>query len=200
MARGRWQSGCLRLLPSTPPANQADRPVDRWPVSFARPFEFSSLQINLPPAIDQAILAYGGRIPDGDLAEDGRTEQPHITVKQRLLVHQPEEVIALLTGGHTFDVTLGLTHVFTTPQDEIVHVDVASDELHALRRSVSTLPHRDPHAYHPHVTIAFVKRGCGDRYAGDDLFEGVTIPVRVLTYSSADGLVIDIPLVWNDRD
>lgn len=72
----------MRFLSALAGADQAG--PDPEVVPILRPFEFSSLQINLPPAIDKAILGFASNVPDTERAEDGRAERPHITVRQRL--------------------------------------------------------------------------------------------------------------------
>lgn len=187
----------LRLMPLTDGVAAMSRPGSECP-PIARPFEYSSVQINLPPAIAGAILEFAARIPDADLAEAGRTVQPHLTIKQRLIMNHPRQLISLLADEQTFSVTFGRTHRFVTPDHEIVHVDVAGERLYDLHESVRTLQHGDPHpTYHPHVTIAFVKPGCGAKYDGDGFLAGLAMPVRALTYSGADGRVVDVPLRWS---
>jgi 2'-5' RNA ligase len=174
-------------------------PNAQQPTSSTEPFEYSSIQISLPPAINQAIVAYASTIPDGDLAGRGRTEQPHLTVKQRLLTKEPRDVIALLDGERTFSVTFGQTHAFRTPEFDIVHVDVTGDRLLELHEKLNSLQHCDPHAtYHPHVTVAFVQAGRGASYARNAFLAGLSVPVRSLTYSGFDGTVVEIPMEWSE--
>jgi hypothetical protein len=188
----------LRLLPLTGGAGAVGGRAGSERPTIAHPFEYSSVQINLPPAIAEAIVEFAARVPDCDLAEAGRTTEPHVTIKQRLILSQPRQLISLLADEQTFSVTFGRTHVFTTPDHDIVHVDVAGKRLHDLHDAVSTLQHGDPlRAYHPHVTIAFVKPSCGAKYGGDGFLAGLVMPVRALSYSGADGTALDIPLRWS---
>lgn len=202
MADSSREGGFLRLLPSAASSDhEGGRPAraDRPPI--IRPFEYSSLQINLPPAIDDAIVKFAATIPDAQLAEGGRATQPHLTVKQGLMTRRPDDAVALVAGEKTFSVTFGRTHVFETADHDIVHVDVSSERLMVLHDALSTLLHRDPHAsYHPHVTIAFVKPGQGAAYAGNSFLAGFEMQVRGLTYSSPDGTQVDIPLHWDEDD
>jgi len=46
--------------------------------------KFSSTQVNLPAEVADRIVAFGKRIPDADLADNGRETEPHITVKYGL--------------------------------------------------------------------------------------------------------------------
>lgn len=187
----------LRLLPLADVVTAGAKPgAEHAPI--ARPFEHSSMQINLAPAIAQAVLEFAARIQDADLVEAGRTTQPHLTIRQGLIMNHPRQLISLLADEQAFSVTFRRTHVFTTPERDTVHVDVAGERLHDLYDAVSTLQHPDAHpAYHPHVTIAFVKPGCGAAYRGDAFLDGLVMPVRALTYSAADGTALDIPLRWN---
>jgi hypothetical protein len=48
--------------------------------------------------------------------------------------------------------------------------------------------------YKPHATIAYVKKGRGAKYAGDDFLQGKTITLDSVTFSGRDGERVEIPL------
>jgi hypothetical protein len=63
--------------------------------TIAHSFEYSSVQINLPPAIAEAIVEFAARVPDCDLVAAGRTTEPRVTIQQRLILRHPRQPISL---------------------------------------------------------------------------------------------------------
>jgi hypothetical protein len=61
---------------------ETSRQAERQPQKEEKPKrEFSSTQINLPDSIAKDVRAASMKIPDADLAADGREGKPHVTVK-----------------------------------------------------------------------------------------------------------------------
>lgn len=160
--------------------------------------KFSSTQINLPADVAQEIAAMATRIPDEDLAADGREAGPHVTVKYGLKTADPAEVIKLLEGESPITVRLGKTsHFAEEGTADVVKVDVVdSPELHRLHQKIGdALPNSDTHHdYKPHVTVGYVKPGLGAKYDGDASMEGQTVTVDRIAFSGKDGRVTEIPL------
>lgn len=176
-------------------------------VAYAKKFEakpdheFSSTQVNLPAPVAKKVLAVGkDLIPDADLApEHGREDQPHVTVKFGLHGNDPEKVAELLKDEPPIKVTLGKTSVFKNVEDgtaDAVKVDVDSPDLHRLNAKIAAaLPNTDTHPeYVPHLTLAYVKPGLGEKYAGSDALAGQTVTLNNITFSGKDRKETDIPL------
>lgn len=165
-------------------------------------YDYSSTQTNLPLTARpvQKILAFGKQIPDNMLAEDGREETPHITVKYGLHGEDPAEVQKLLADEGPITVTLGKTSVFpaaTTGQPyDVVKVDVESPDLHRLNAKIAdALPHTDTFpTYEPHITVAYVKPGEGQKYADKEFVEGMKLTLPSIHFSSKSGELTEIPL------
>lgn len=98
-----------------------------------------------------------------------RTEDwPHVTVLYGLHDDRTAEVVALLSSVRRAPrfrvVDLSL---FTNDGCDILKFGVVSGDLRRLNRKLKAFPHTDPHdAYRPHLTLAFVRKGTGARYAG----------------------------------
>lgn len=87
-----------------PPSRPAEEDVSEpLPQSTSRPsaqdttpqekaHKFSSTQFDLSPEASDKVKAIGARIPDVDLAADGREDNPHVTVKYGLHGEDPEAV------------------------------------------------------------------------------------------------------------
>jgi 2'-5' RNA ligase len=160
-------------------------------------YDYSSTQLDLPPETATAIQQLGAKIPDADLAKDGRETEPHITVKYGLHGNDPEQVRALLADEPPITVKLGKTSIFPdSGSGDVVKVDVDSPALHALNKKIAdALPHTDTHPeYKPHATVAYVKKGMGAKYAGDASLAGHTVALHSLTFSGKDGQKVEIPL------
>jgi 2'-5' RNA ligase len=158
--------------------------------------KFSSTQSNLPKDLADEVRAFGKRIPDADLAEDGRETEPHITVKYGLHGFDPKFVQEALAGEKAARVKLGKVSLFENDKFDVVKVDVESSDLHRLNQKVSeSQPQTETHpGYKPHVTIAYVKKGRGQKYVGDTSFEGREVTLDNVTFSGRDGERTEIPL------
>lgn len=160
---------------------------------------FSSTQVALPDDIGKKLAAVGQSIPDADLADQGRETDAHVTVKYGLHTNNVDEVRKLLVDQPPITVKLGTTSVFPNgPSNygDVLKADVDSPDLHALNAKIAgALEHTDTHPeYVPHATIAYLKPGLGKKYAGNDALNGTTATIDRLTFSAADGKVVDIPL------
>jgi len=172
--------------------------------------QFSSTQVNLPKEVAGKVLALGKKIPDGELAEDGREETPHITVKYGLHDQEPEAVQKILADEGPITVTLGKTSVFPAkkvkagggPADDVLKIDVEGPELERLNKKISdALPHTDTFPdYKPHVTVAYLKPGEGKKYAGDDSLEGTKITLGAVTFSNKAHEQTEIPLEGKGKE
>jgi N12 class adenine-specific DNA methylase/2'-5' RNA ligase len=180
---------------TTPESKPATAGIENIPAER----EYSSTEIRLPAAIGTKLQELGARIPDAALAEDGRETTPHVTVKYGLHGSDPEAVRAVLANEPPIRVTLGTTSIFPNGESgsgDVVKVDVDSPDLHRLNAKIAdALEHTDTFPnYQPHATIAYVKPGLGEQYAGDASLEGQTFTVDRIVFSGKDGSEIEIPL------
>lgn len=171
------------------------------------PRKFSSTQFDLArggysrsqgnPA--HTILNMAAAIPDADLAADGRETRPHVTVKYGLHTNDADEVSRIVKDFGVVQINLGKTSIFPAKDGgeyDVVKIDVESDQLQALNARISKETEcTDTHpVYMPHVTIAYVKAGLGEKYVGSDLVEGQTLSLHRLVFSNKDRVetVIDL--------
>lgn len=158
-------------------------------------FSYSSTQINLPEDLSKKIIEWGDKfIPeeeifngdDGDY-DLGREKRPHVTVKYGLHTVDSKEVEEIIKENGEVSISLGNVSIFE-PEDkeyDVVKIDVNSEDLHKLNAKVSTLENSDTHPeYKPHVTIAYVKRGNGQKYIGVEVFKGLSFKSDKIDFSA----------------
>jgi len=156
--------------------------------SIKAKFDYSSTQINLPDDLAALLLDLGAQIPDEDLAEGGREDEPHITVRYGLHTQKAADVEPLLTDVAPLKATFGYTTYFKGDDFDVVYVSVKSPDLHALNETLAALEHTDTHkGYTPHVTVAYVKPGKGKEYAGKSALYGVECVFDELIFSTKGG-------------
>jgi len=162
-------------------------------------YDYSSTQLNLPREAAVGINNLAAQIPDEHLAENGREENPHITVKYGLHGKPLKQVRALLADEGPITVKMGKTSHFPASESgngDVVKVDIDSPDLHRLNKKIAdALPNTETHPeYKPHATIAYVKPGMGEKYSGNAALEGHEWTLDHLTFSGKDGKQVDIPL------
>lgn len=172
-------------------------------------FDYSSTQLDLPAEQASDIVEFAKTIPEADLYKDpaanydaqktGRESEPHITVLYGLDTTNEAEVKGLVQSAKPIEVELGEVSQFDTNEDyDVLKVDVVSNqlsELNAKLDKVLATPGKTFDEYQPHVTIAYVKKGSGQKYVGDTRFKGQKITLNNLTFSSKDGRRVNIPLL-----
>ena len=101
--------------------------------------------------------------------EDDRTfgleDEPHCTLlyglEEQVTVDQVKEIL----DQHTFD-TCRVHNASLFENDyDVLKFDVEGDSLHACNESLRELPYNNQYPdYHPHMTIAYLKKGTGKKY------------------------------------
>jgi hypothetical protein len=81
-------------LPS--PAQRAQQKTGFTEFAEGEPHDYSTVMFVLPGEFAADVLALTDAIPDDELADKGREDQPHITVKYGLHTNDPEEVAVVV--------------------------------------------------------------------------------------------------------
>lgn len=112
--------------------------------------------------IDSADIYYG----DND--DLGIEDQPHITVLYGFIDDETNlrELRRYLTPLDYIKVSLENITIFETDDYDVVKFDVACDQLYSMNLKISKrFPHENDYDfYEPHMTIAYVKKGTGQKY------------------------------------
>ncbi|MDE2025152.1 MAG: 2'-5' RNA ligase family protein [Patescibacteria group bacterium] len=173
-------------------------------------YDYQSTQIDLPAEEAKKITDFASKIPDDALYIDqkesipGRETDPHVTVLYGLDNKVTKEDVAAAVGDTApITVKFGKTSLFTTnPKYDVLKVDVESQQLRSLNSKIDqSLPHPGTTfpEYQPHATIAYLKKGMGEKYANNGVFEGDEVKLPDLTFSKNDGTKITIPLKGNEE-
>jgi hypothetical protein len=170
------------------------------PAQYAGVHKFSSTQFNfMSGPLGQKIIAMANKIADEDLAEDGREKEPHVTVKYGLHTADAAKVRDVVSGFRPLTIRFGRSSLFPPKEGGVyvvVKVDIDSKELRLLNRLLGNcLECTDTHpTYKPHITLAYVKPGKGQKYVGMKDLEGTEAQLRYLVFSSKDGQITNIDL------
>lgn len=167
-------------------------------------YDSQSTQLNLPENEAQRITEFANKIPEEELSIDesnpttGREKEPHVTVLYGLGENVTQEELAKVIGdAGPVEVELGKTSIFENEKYDVLKVDVKSEALTALNKKIDEnfdTPGKTFDDYKPHVTIAYLKKGEGQKYVGDTSFEGTKITLNELAFSNTAGEQIMIPL------
>jgi 2'-5' RNA ligase len=170
-------------------------------------YKSSTTQVDLPKDLAEKVIAWGVKnIPDEDLADDGdgsegREDEIHISLLYGIEDESPsEELKRIIESYPPFEIRLGLVTMFKdSDKHDVVKIDVESAELQKLNLEIrEKIPNNNKYpTYAPHVTIAYVKKGKGDRVLGSDPFQGTIFKVTHIVFGSSgssSGEKVEIPL------
>jgi 2'-5' RNA ligase len=143
----------------------------------------------------QATSDYIAQLADDIDADDvynvegyGIEDNPHITVLYGILDGQEAAVNDIMEGQKEFSVRLARLGLFQNDKYDVLHLEVESPELHALNNElVSGLSYKNDYPeYKPHVTIAYLRKGMGERYLYPFTFKPTTERIDKAFYESSD--------------
>jgi len=196
---------------SSPSADVQEQPAQesRKSPSAADSEKRTSTQLNIEGGAKEAVLKLGQTIAPEDLyhgeegsdsygPEYGLETEPHITALYGLETQEPADVRKLLENFGPVTAKLGKVSLFENenrPYD-VVKIDVEGPDIHRLNAELKKLPYKsDFPDYHPHVTLAYVKKGTGKKYVGaKSVLTGKTITFDTLKFSDAERNKTDLPL------
>jgi|GEM_PF-3277400 len=154
---------------------------------------YSSTQFELPDYLAKKVRRLGTGIPDDELAADGREALTHITVKYGIHTTDVELVQLTLDKQAPVAVTFGKTALFKASESgtdvDVLYVSVISPELEALNQKLTErLAHTTTQSsYVPHITIAYLKAGEGEKYVGSEFLAAQEFTFTLLTFAASDG-------------
>ena len=156
--------------------------------------EVHTVMVNVPAT--EKLMSYIAKVPDEDVyhlgdPEFGKTKRPHITVLYGIDPEEGEKTKQILAKvPKNLSATLGKVSLFHPPGKDfdVLKIDVTSPTLSKvnalLRKSVKYT--NSYNEFKPHVTIAYLKKGMGDKYVGDTTFEGTQLTFQTFLYSDEE--------------
>jgi 2'-5' RNA ligase len=155
--------------------------------------KFSIAQFDLPEYLASRVRRFAAGIPDDMIAEDGREDTPHITIKYGLHTNDSEVVAKVLDGQKPISVSFGKTSIFAGSESgedfDVLKIEVYSPDLVELNKLLSErLDHTTTHpVYTPHVTIAFLRAGLGQEFIDSGFLDDEEFIFNSVIFSSAEG-------------
>ena len=164
-------------------------------------YDLSSTQVDLPSDIAKGVIAWCKfHIPEDDLYKEGdkfgRENEIHVTILYGLHTANPLEVKKIVKGNKPIKFTLGKISLFSSnSQYDVVKIDVEGQALHQLNKKLKKLKYTSSFPqYHPHITLAYVKKGMGKKHVGVSKFAGEVIISNDIIFSSKNGTKTKIEL------
>ena len=194
-----------RILMGTYESEFSRKPIE--PIEFAR-HSYSSTQFNLSDGgysraqgspVD-VLAKLAASIPDSELAEDGREDKKslHITIKYGIHSENPKPIADATADFGPVTVKLGKVSIFPAGEDyDVVKVAVSGKRLHKLNALVSkSVEVTDTYPeYKPHLTLAYVRKGEGKKYVGNDIVDGMELTFDRFQFSDKDREKTTISLI-----
>jgi 2'-5' RNA ligase len=164
-------------------------------------YSYGCLMAMLPESVARRVRGFAALIPDCDIYDDGsgehgRENDPHITVKYGLHTGDGQFVAEIMGSQSAPTARLGGMSVFENDKYTVLKIDVDSPDLHALNQFVDASFETNTGfpVYHPHATIAYLRKGCDWRRYVCDIFHGSEMRFDEILFSSADNVETVVPL------
>lgn len=127
---------------------------------------------------------------DGDSSYGLETE-PHATLLYGLHSDEIEDkdvLDASTKPGIPNELKLHNASCFNNDKYDVLKFDVDNDHLHKINGELTKLPHTTDYPdYHPHSTIAYLKKGTGEKYTSKLKDSWYTVNPSKIVYSKPNG-------------
>lgn len=151
-------------------------------------YDFSSIQVEIPDPEASEIREWTlQNIPDRILADMGREDDIHVTIKYGIHISDFTAARNLFINEKPIKFKLGEINLFEGDND-VIKIDVISPDLHRLNKLISknfevtdTYP-----VYKPHLTLAYVLKSFGEPYSGRKDFLNREIVSDSIVFSGKD--------------
>lgn len=121
---------------------------------------------------------------------EGIETESHITVKYGIISESWLDLVPALRGIRKVEAKLGTVSMFENPEKpDVLKIEVISPDLVYLNKRVcETAECADTgySEYNPHITIAYLNKGMGRKFAGSKIFEGYTFATDRLVFSDSN--------------
>ena len=153
---------------------------------IAESHSYATVMLEINGDLRDRIFKHIESLDEENIAEEGKEDNPHVTVLYGLHTNDAEEVKDFLKDSKPFEITLGKISKFRKSDEfDVLKVDIESEEIRDLNRKLKELPHTSTHPrFNPHLTLAYVKKGRCDDMVGEEMFKGEKFKVNELVFSS----------------
>ena len=119
----------------------------------------------------------------------GIETQPHVTLLYGFDENvNPDEVIELVNSYDYSQIKLHNISLFENEEFDVLKFDAESEVLQDVNRELRKFPHTDIYpVYHPHMTIAYLKPGTGNKYIDKLKWVKLLMFPTKIVYSSPNG-------------
>lgn len=183
----------LALEPEFALSSPDSTPIPK-PGEIVPPHKNASTQYNLAGnksanKLAAKIKTVQGTMDPNDLDVKGLEDDLHVTLRYGVEDNADSAVAALSTTPKARARVKGVT-VFPTEDGDAVVLELDSKDLQANRHIADTIPGKanDYPDYRPHITVAYVKPGLGEKYrqALEPQFKGDYVELEDLVFSGRD--------------
>jgi len=163
-----------------------------WIMSWDR-FESYYLIAYPPETIVDSVISWGyDHIDCENFFHDpidpsfGREKNIHLTILGNIEDTSHEKFKKIIGEEETIICKMGKIKLFkNNSKYDVVHIEVVNDSINILNKNLSQSiknTNKFP-LYIPHITIAYVKKGYGDKFLDDTYFEGQEFKIDELVLS-----------------
>lgn len=170
--------------------------------AMGAPYDYACALLEIEGPLRKRVIEWAKtKVPDEDIYTDdlikGREDEPHITVKWGLEAGSKQKVAKVVKAFGPVEAKLGQTKIFDSPPKyDVVVAEVDSDDIRRLNALIrKNIKNTTTYPFTPHMTLAYVKKGSGKKYAGRKDFEGEKLTFKSLHYASKNGKKIPVSLV-----
>jgi 2'-5' RNA ligase len=153
--------------------------------------KFGCLMLFLSVTPAEEILQWARqRIAAEDLAEDGYEQEPHVTALYGFHPDvMPTEIEEVVKDAGPVTIELGSITRFESEKHDVIKVDVDGGSIYDLNKKLveafqGRVTNKFPE-YHPHLTLAYVKKGLYPELNDDPTFFGRVFTFNIAVYSTA---------------
>lgn len=134
---------------------------------------------------------------DPDDATFGLETEPHCTLLYGLHENVTLDTIEEIITNFEFGVcSIEEASLFENDKFDVLKFDVKGSGLHNCNKALSELPHTTDYPdYHPHMTVAYLKKGTGKRYINILNSTNRGLKPEYAVYSQPDGTKTKIKLL-----
>lgn len=127
----------------------------------------------------------------------GLETEPHVTLLYGLHHDVDHDAVTDTCQNCAYpNLTLKNASCFNNDEYDVLKFDVDSPELHSVNAELSKFPHTTNFPdYHPHSTVAYLKKGTGQKYVDKFKDQEHQVTPNKIVYSMASGEKREYPII-----